>query len=192
MKANNTIKLIAVLWVFHTLPAYPAGGDAEAGRRKTVTCNACHGQSSMQSVPNLGGQSAAYFVSAMQAYQDGKRGHATMRDVAKAYTDKELKNFAAYYAQFGKRDATKSSHTDKPASAAACESCHGPEGRSPASAESAVIAGQKSVYLQLVLREYRDGRRKHPLMQGAVANLTDDETDVLSAYFSQLEGLVTK
>ena len=144
----------------HALSVYGAGGDPEAGRRQTVTCNACHGQASLQSVPNLGGQSFAYFVSAMRAYQeDGKRSHGTMRDVAKAYKDKELKNFAAHYAQFA--SMAEGSGAAKPVQASVCEGCHGQEGRSPTNPESAVIVGQKGSYLKMTIGEYRDGTRKH-------------------------------
>ena len=124
-----------------------------------MTCNACHGQASLKSVPSLGGQSSMYFVAAMRAYQDGKRGHATMRDVAKAWSDKELKNFAAYYAQFGKREADGAPPIEKPVSAAPCEACHGADGRLPVNPDSAVLAGQKSPYVKIALREYRGGTR---------------------------------
>jgi len=184
--------VFAAVWAasVSALPVYSAGGDPEAGRKKTVTCNACHGQASMQSVPNLGGQSPTYFVSAMRAYQDGKRGHATMRDVAKAYSDKELKNFAAYYAQFTAESTV--SGAEKPTSAMACEACHGPDGRAPVNPESAVLAGQKAAYLKTTLREYRAGTRKHAVMQGAVSGLSDGDVDALSAYFAGLPGLVVK
>jgi len=192
MRATHTAWFIGVLWSFHALVVHSAGGDAEAGRRKTVTCNGCHGQASLQSVPKLGGQRGAYFISAMRAYQDGKREHATMRDVAKAYSDKELKNFAAYYSQFGKLEIIGTPVIDKPVTAASCEGCHGPDGRLPSNHESAVLAGQKSSYLKAALREYRDGTRPHAVMQAAVANLTDDEIDVMSDYYARLEGLEVK
>jgi len=146
----------------------------------------------MQSVPNLGGQSPTYFVASMRAYQEGKRAHATMRDVAKTYTDKDLKNFAAYYAQFGKQDGDGGGVSEKPAVSAQCEACHGPLGRAPVNPESAVLAGQKAAYLKLVLKEYREGTRTHAVMQQAAASLTDADIEVLGVYFSQLEGLLVK
>ena len=192
MRATHTAKIAGLLWSLLALAAHAAGGDAEAGRRSTVTCNACHGQASLKSVPNLGGQSGTYFVAAMRAYQDGKRGHATMRDVAKAWSDKELKNFAAYYAQFGKREADAAPPIEKPASAAPCETCHGGEGRVPINPDSAVLAGQKSSYVKIALREYRGATRVNAVMQAVAASLADDEIDVLSDYFSQLVGLEVK
>jgi cytochrome c553 len=192
MRATRTAGITAVLGMLHALVAHPAGGDAEAGRRNTVTCNACHGQASLKSVPNLGGQSETYFVSSMHAYQDGRRGHATMRDVAKAWSDRELKNFAAHYARFGKGEAEGAPPVEKPASAAPCEVCHGGEGRQPVNPESAVLAGQKAPYLKAALREYRDGARTNAVMQATAAGLTDDEIEALSDYFSRLTGLEGK
>lgn len=170
--------------------AMAAGGDPEAGRKKTVTCNGCHAQSGMQSVPNLGGQSVPYFIAAMRAYQDGKRSHSTMRDVAKSYSDKELKNFAAYYAQF--RAVAEGASAEAPSAAAVCASCHGSEGREPVNVESPVLAGQKAAFLKLTLQEYRDGSRKHAIMQLQAATLTDTDIDALAGYFSGLKGLVVK
>lgn len=192
MSAERVAKLAAVTWLVIVTGSHAADGDPEAGRRKTVTCNGCHGQASMQSVPNLGGQSPTYFIAAMRAYQEGKRAHATMRDVAKAYSDRELKNFAAYYAQLGKQESQRDAAIEKPAASAQCEACHGALGRTPVNPESAVLAGQKAAYLKLALKEYREGTRKHAVMQQAAANLTDPDIEVLAAYFSQLNGLLVK
>jgi len=192
MSATHIAGIIAVLWSLQATEAYSAAGDAEAGRRKTVTCNGCHAQANLQSVPKLGGQSATYFILAMRAYQDGKRGHATMRDVAKAYSDKELKNFAAYYAQFARPEVSDSPAIEKPAAAASCQVCHGAEGRLPIDQASAILAGQKSSYLKAALLEYRDGTRPHAVMQAAVADLTDVEIDALSDYYARLDGLEVK
>ena len=171
---------------------HAAEGDADAGRRKTVTCNGCHAQANMKAVPNLGGQSTQYFIAAMRAYQEGKRGHATMRDVAKAYSDKELKNFAAYYAQLAAPGEVAVPDIEKPPGVQACESCHGPLGRAPANPDSAVLAGQKPAYLKAALREYREGARAHAVMQEAAGQLNDSEIDALAEFFAGLPGLVVK
>lgn len=165
-------------------------GDPEAGRRNTVACNGCHAQAGMQNVPNLGGQSPAYFVAAMHAYQDGKRKHATMRDVAKAWSDKELRNFAAWYAQFGA--AEPAADSEAPPQAKACEACHGAQGRTPVNPDSPVLAGQKPAFVKMALREYRDGVREHAVMQTQAAGLSDADIEALAAYFSQQKALTIK
>lgn len=192
MHIGYVFAVMAALGSVCSAGARAADGDPEAGRKKTITCNGCHAQAGMQNVPSLGGQSASYFVMAMRAYQDGKRAHATMRDVAKAYSDRELKNFAAYYAQLATLDAAEEGGSEVPAIAAACESCHGPQGRKPLTPENPVLAGQKAGFLKTALREYREGTRKHVIMQPQAANLADEEIDSLATYFAGVKGLVVK
>lgn len=182
---------MALLLVLSSGAAVAAGGDPEAGRRKTVTCNGCHAQSGMKNVPALGGQSESYFVAAMRAYQEGKRPHATMRDVAKAFTDRELKDLAAHYARFGLAAAGEGSG-EAPAAAKVCESCHGAGGREPVHPDSPVIAGQRHAVLRTALREYRSGAREHAVMQPPAAALTDADIDALADHFSRLPGLGVK
>jgi cytochrome c553 len=170
--------------------AIAAGGDGAAGKRKTVTCNGCHGQAGMRSVPSLGGQNPEYLVASMRAYQDGVRTHATMRDVAKAFSDRDLKNFAAHYA-----DPVAPAAEPGPAApetAARCAACHGPDGRDTMTPDVPRIAGQKAPYLEQVLSEYRAGTRKHAVMQPQAAALTDGEIAELAAYYASRAALVVK
>jgi cytochrome c553 len=46
------------------------------------------------------------------------------------------------------------------------------------------IIGQKNGYLAATLRDYRDKKRIEPLMNGVIANMSDQEIDSLAAYFS--------
>lgn len=170
--------------------AEAAGGDAAAGKRKTVTCNGCHGQAGMRSMPSLGGQNPEYFVAAMRAYQDGVRTHATMRDVAKSYSDRDLKNFAAYYAESGA--PTAGADAPAPEAAARCAACHGPDGRETVTPDVPRLAGQKAPYLEQVLRDYRSGARKHAVMQAQAAQLVDDEIAALAAYYAGQAGVFVK
>src|SRR4029079_2164425 len=70
------------------LPAH-AAGDAAAGSKKNFQCEGCHGIVDWKTafpelyhVPKLGGQKAAYIVSALKAYKAGQRDHPTMRAIA--------------------------------------------------------------------------------------------------------------
>jgi cytochrome c553 len=171
--------------------ALAAGGDPAAGKRKTVTCNGCHGQAGMKSVPSLGGQQQDYFVAVMVAYQDGVRSHATMRDVAKAFSIRDFKNFAAWYAE-GVAPVPAPTDDTTPAIAERCAACHGIEGRRPQTAATPVLAGQKAPYLEQTLREYRDGTRKHAIMQPQAEGLADEEIVALAGYFASRPGLFVK
>lgn len=69
--------------------------------------------------------------------------------------------------------------------AAVCGACHGPDGNS-AIPENPSLAGQTSRYLYLQLRDFKEGRRKNPLMSPMAANLTkQDMRDLADFYAAQ-------
>jgi len=74
---------------------------------------------------------------------------------------------------------------------APCQACHGPKGIS-VSPEFPNLAGQQPDYLVAALRHYKNGKRKNPIMQGQVANLTERDILDLAAYFSEQQGLYVK
>ena len=79
-----------------------AEGDPERGRYAVQTCLGCHAVSGYSNVypsykvPKLGGQHADYIVSSLKAYRSGKREHPTMQAQARALTDQEIQDIAAY------------------------------------------------------------------------------------------------
>ena len=86
-----------------------AAGDPAAGRQKNFQCMGCHGIAGWKTafpevyhVPKLGGQHAAYLVSALKQYKSGERDHATMRSIAATLSEKDMEDLAAYYSQAGK------------------------------------------------------------------------------------------
>jgi cytochrome c553 len=68
--------------------------------------------------------------------------------------------------------------------AEACVACHGPNGNSQAGTFP-VLAGQSDRYLYLQLRDYKEGRRKNPLMSPIAAGLEKQDMKDLAAYFSK-------
>ena len=74
---------------------------------------------------------------------------------------------------------------------APCAACHGANGIS-ASPEFPNLAGQYPDYIQTALQHYKNGKRKNPIMQAQVANLTPRDILDLSAYFSSQKGLAVK
>ena len=96
-------------WGLAALAAAVAGpaladGDAAAGRLKANTCMGCHGIPNYNNVyptyrvPRIGGQSAAYLVSALTAYKTGERPHKTMQAQAASLSDQDIADIAAYIA----------------------------------------------------------------------------------------------
>ena len=72
-----------------------------------------------------------------------------------------------------------------------CKACHGEAGVS-ASPEFPNLAGQHQDYLVAAINHYKNGKRKNPIMQGQVANLTPRDINDLAAYFSSQKGLAIK
>jgi cytochrome c553 len=64
-----------------------------------------------------------------------------------------------------------------------CISCHGPGGNSTSGAFP-TLAGQTSRYLYLQLRDFKEGRRKDPVMSPMAANLSKEDMQDLAEYFS--------
>jgi cytochrome c553 len=169
---------------------WAAPGDPVAGKRKTVTCNGCHGQAGMKSMPSLGGQSSAYITAAMWAYKDGVRSHATMRDVAGSLSARDFANLAAYYTESSAPAVAE--EVQAPTSSVRCAACHGANGWEVTAPDAARLAGQKVLYLEQVLRDYRAGARKHLVMQEQAATLTDQDIAELAAYYASRPGLFVK
>ena len=105
--------LVAAAVAALALPAQ-AAGDAAAGSKKNYQCQGCHGITNWKtafpevySVPKLGGQKAAYIVSALKAYKKGDRDHATMRAISADLSDQDMEDLAAYYGQSATTTAEK-------------------------------------------------------------------------------------
>jgi len=67
--------------------------------------------------------------------------------------------------------------------AEACVACHGPDGNSSVP-QFPILAGQTSRYLYLELRDFKEGRRKEPLMDPFVQPLTREDMLDLAAFFA--------
>ena len=72
-----------------------------------------------------------------------------------------------------------------------CAVCHGANGVS-ASPDFPNLAGQYDDYLLKALNHYKNGKRKNPIMQAQVANLSPKDMMDLAAYFSHQKGLAVK
>jgi cytochrome c553 len=76
-------------------------GDAEAGRKKAVQCQACHGLDGLAKIPgapHLAGQVEEYLVKAMRAYRSGERKDEMMAVATRQLSDDDVDDLAAYYA----------------------------------------------------------------------------------------------
>jgi cytochrome c553 len=74
--------------------------------------------------------------------------------------------------------------------AAVCAACHGPDGNATVP-QYPILAGQTPRYLYLQLKDFKEGRRKDPLMSPMAANLSKEDMYDLAAYFAQQKPLPT-
>lgn len=72
-----------------------------------------------------------------------------------------------------------------------CAACHGADGNS-ASPDFPRLAGQHEDYLYRALADYKDGKRKNPIMAAQVGTLSKADMQDLAAYFASQQGLVVR
>jgi cytochrome c553 len=75
--------------------------DAALGRIKSQACAVCHGPNGISTTPdapNLAGQPAIYLSTQLRAYRSGARKHEVMAVMAKALTDDDIAQLAAWFA----------------------------------------------------------------------------------------------
>ncbi|MGV7211250.1 c-type cytochrome [Oxalobacteraceae bacterium A2-2] len=107
--------LVAALLLSLSASAAPAAGGADGagpmarlaappvppGARLAATCAACHGTAGATVggvLPPLAGQAQDALLASLRAYQDGSRGGTIMPQIARGYSDEQLRLLAAYFA----------------------------------------------------------------------------------------------
>lgn len=98
--------LLALAGIANFAAAADIVGNAQAAENKVAMCIGCHGIPGYKAtfpevfqVPMLGGQSAKYIESALNAYKKGDRKNPSMRGIAAGLSDQDIADVAAYYAQ---------------------------------------------------------------------------------------------
>ncbi len=72
------------------------------------------------------------------------------------------------------------------AKSAACAACHGVKGKS-SMPTNPHLAGQQEMYLVKAIKDYRDGKRKDPMMSTMAAKLSDADIADLAAFYASLK-----
>jgi cytochrome c553 len=191
----------------------PAKESAPAGpaalQAKIAMCLGCHNIIGYQAsfpevykVPKIAGQSAGYIEAALTAYKNGDRKHPTMRGIADALSEQDIKDVAGYYSKLGLEGGSKLG--DKPdhqpsaevaalLQKAACVSCHGANFAKPIAPNYPKIAGQNSDYLFVALKAYKTDNnaavgRNNAIMGGIAKQFTNPELKAIAQYIGSLEG----
>jgi cytochrome c553 len=94
--------LVSLAFVACGLLSQPLlAADVAAGKAKSVTCGACHGNNGISMIPmypNLAGQKEQYLVLQLKAFRDGERKNMIMAPMAAGLSDDDIANLSAYYA----------------------------------------------------------------------------------------------
>ena len=68
----------------------------------------------------------------------------------------------------------------------ACVSCHGMNGKSN-NPNNPSLAGQQKNYLIKAMKDYRDGKRKDPMMNSMMSSLSDQDIENLAEFYSSVK-----
>lgn len=186
--------LLAAAWLALAPLAAVAAGDPAKGEKLAYACLGCHGIEYYKnsypkySVPKLGGQHKAYLEAALKEYRDGARWHPTMQGYASTLSDQDIADLAAYFNSVAPKPDNNVVVGTPPAKASICVACHGQNGFGTMD-DYPNLAGQHEDYLAQALNDYRRGKRKNPIMEPFVQQLTPEEIDELAEFFAAQKGL---
>jgi cytochrome c553 len=176
-----------------------ANGDAA---RNILACASCHGAAGNSTIvqnPKLAAQHEAYLVKQLKDFRGPDRNNAIMTSIAKAMSDDDMRNVAAYLdGQKQKPGAAKNQDTvdlgkkiyraglaEK--SVPACAGCHGPNGAG-IPAQFARLGGQHQDYSAAQLTNFRSGARKNSAQMTAIAKrLSEEEIKAVADYMAGLK-----
>jgi cytochrome c553 len=208
---NVTILLGLLLgWAPIAFGATPAlSGDPDAGKNKSATCVACHGEDGNSAVPNfpkLAGLGEKYLLKQLMDIRSGARPVPTMVGQLDGKSDQDLADMAAWFAS-----QTRSGSQADPElvalgekvyrsgvperNVAACIACHSPTGKGNAPAGFPALAGQHAEYIAAQLRAYRKGYEDESgrtndgdtkIMRTNAFGLSDKEIDAVASYAAGL------
>lgn len=150
----------------------------------------------MAANPKLSGQNQTYLYKQLVDFTTPNRVHPIMTPYAKALTDAEKHDLAAFLAtQPGKQGAAKNKDTvelgrkiwrggiaDK--GVAACASCHGAAGAG-IPVQYPRLAGQQQDYTLAQLVAFRDNKRSNSVQMTTLAKrLSDDDMKAVADYIA--------
>lgn len=168
-------------------------GNPNAGKKiaekNCVGCHGLDGKGANDDIPNLAAQVEKYLVAAINAYKEGKRHHAALKDMANKLSDADARNIAAYYAGLPPVTSEQKPIQDiaekGKAAAAVCAGCHGENGNSTTSGIPN-LAGQQPVYFISAIKDYLDGKREMSSKekQGMLAALNQVDIEAMALYFA--------
>lgn len=174
-------------------------GDAARGIQACASCHGAAGNSAASMYPKLAGQVDTYIHKQLVDFTTPQRNQPIMTPFAKALTDEDKNNIAAYlFSQQPKPGAAHNKDTlelgrkifrggiaDR--GVAACASCHGAVGAGMP-AQYPRLAGQHQDYTVTQLQAFRSGARSNsPQMVTLAKRLSDEEMKAVADYIAGLK-----
>ena len=171
-----------------------SAADINAG--KTIAdrdCKGCHGLNgggAAPAIPHLAAQRESYLLASLNAYKEGKRTHAALKDMAGHMSEADLRNLAAYYASLppvanaSAKDARLVFPYDRGKTvAAACTKCHSEDGNSKIPGIPS-LAGQQPLYFVAAIQEYLHAERKTAPMHAMLGRMSKLDRESVALYFA--------
>lgn len=171
------------------------GPDTTAGKAiAEAKCAGCHGldgKGVTEDIPHLAAQVSEYLIASLNAYKEGKRTHAALKDMARGMSQSDMENVVAYYAGLPPIKATTTAAVEPSpyekgeAAASACSSCHGEDGNST-TAGIPNLAGQQPVYFISAVQAYLQGKRKIATQEKEVmvSALNQVDIEAMALYYA--------
>lgn len=175
-----------------------AAGDAARGVMACAACHGAEGNSAIPQNPKLAGQHLAYLKKQLHEFQGPTRNNAVMTMIAKALSEDDINNLAAYLsAQKPAPGEAKSKDTLEwgkkiyragiaEKNVPACAGCHSPNGAG-IPAQYPRVAGQHQDYAVAQLTNFRTGARTNSAQMNAIGKrLSDEEMKAVADYVAGL------
>jgi len=145
--------------------AFPAGAETVQERAATCfTCHGEHGQSETENTPSLGGQQAPYALIQLFMFREKLRSFELMNEMAKAFTDDDLRTFSDFIATLPKPtpladpgDPARMARAQALVQQHRCNTCHNTDFSGKDNVPR--LANQREDYLAKTMREYKDNSR---------------------------------
>lgn len=176
----------------------------QGNKQGATACMACHGAdgggTAAAGFPRLAGLNAAYIAHQLHDFRSGKRNNPLMQPIAKALSDTEIQQVAAYYAAMPvpatapaggdtallRKGEALATTGDWNHEIPACFQCHGPAGKG-IGRDFPAITGQSAVYISNQIAAWKSGARANDpagLMKSVATKLSADQVKAVSTYLA--------
>jgi cytochrome c553 len=150
--------------------------------------------------PKLADQVPGYIYTQLKNFKSGERQDPIMAGMVAGLSDEDMHDLDAYYSSLeikgiGIKESDKEMALigeklyrggSRKLSISACMSCHGPSGEGVPK-QYPNLSGQSAAYIEKQLHAFKDGVRKHEMMNSIGFLLSNDEIKGLALYVQGLK-----